>query len=244
MECGDPLHPERGVNMADLYTLYTASNTFTNITFDVLMDQGYVKWRCPWTVVDALYFAMATMTSVGYGDLTANKDAFGIMLALIGVLLFMGLAKVAFEIVQQSGGGAIAGCMRTPPAQRLRAYVEERWSPSDDLKLGTVAFGLCIAFFAMHIFFANIFTLLEDWRFSEAFYHCVITALTVGYGDVSIETQAGRVWAFFHMILSVVFFAEVVAVRARSTSLAAPPRAAGTTCSWYTHRRAMQLVHA
>eukprot|EP00966_Prymnesium_polylepis_P061769 1433720-Prymnesium_polylepis.1 len=86
MECGDPLHPERGVNMADLYTLYTASNTFTNITFDVLMDQGYVKWRCPWTVVDALYFAMATMTSVGYGDLTANKDAFGIMLALIGVL--------------------------------------------------------------------------------------------------------------------------------------------------------------
>ena len=35
----------------------------------------------------------------------------------------------------------------------------------------------------------------EGWPYGLAVYHCLITALTVGYGDVSIETVSGRVCA-------------------------------------------------
>ena len=39
--------------------------------------------------------------------------------------------------------------------------------------------------------------------FGTAFYHCVVTATTVGYGDVALTTQAARAWASFHILVSV-----------------------------------------
>ena len=48
------------------------------------------------------------------------------------------------------------------------------------------------------------------WTLGDAFYHCLVTATTVGYGDVKIATQSGRLWAGFHMIISVIMAAECI----------------------------------
>ena len=43
------------------------------------------------------------------------------------------------------------------------------------------------------VIFAGLFTLVEGWGYATAFYHCLVTASTVGYGDVAIETPEGHV---------------------------------------------------
>ena len=40
---------------------------------------------------------------------------------------------------------------------------------------------------------AAVFVQLEEeWDYGDAIYHCIVTATTVGYGDVSIATQRGE----------------------------------------------------
>ena len=48
------------------------------------------------------------------------------------------------------------------------------------------------------------------WTYADAFYHCVITATTVGYGDVRIATQRGRLFAAFHMVVSVAMVSDLL----------------------------------
>merc|ERR1719473_2323865 len=44
----------------------------------------------------------------------------------------------------------------------------------------------------------------------QAVYHCIITATTVGYGDMYISTENGRLWACFHLMLSVCLLASLI----------------------------------
>eukprot|EP00966_Prymnesium_polylepis_P129516 2995097-Prymnesium_polylepis.1 len=53
------------------------------------------------------------------------------------------------------------------------------------------------------LFFAAIFTQLESWSLWKAFYHCMVTATTVGYGDIKIKTRDGKMWAIVHILWSV-----------------------------------------
>merc|ERR1711879_318038 len=58
---------------------------------------------------------------------------------------------------------------------------------------------------------AAVFTAIEsEWTLFRAFYHCLVTATTVGFGDMTIATQNGRLWASFHMILSVCMLGELI----------------------------------
>eukprot|EP00966_Prymnesium_polylepis_P067206 1560244-Prymnesium_polylepis.1 len=46
--------------------------------------------------------------------------------------------------------------------------------------------------------------------FGTGFYHCLVTATTVGYGDVAITTEAGRVLATCHILLSVCLLGAIL----------------------------------
>ena len=45
----------------------------------------------------------------------------------------------------------------------------------------------------------------------SAYYHCLITATTIGYGDVPISTNGGKWFASLHMMVSVSLVAELLA---------------------------------
>ena len=83
-------------------------------------------WRFEeWSVVEALYFSVVTLTTVGYGDLSPTTDATRIftivyILTGFGVLVAL-LTSVAEQYIEQKaeGGGA---------RQRLKGRRERRSS--------------------------------------------------------------------------------------------------------------------
>ena len=68
-----------------------------------------------------------------------------------------------------------------------------------------------VLFLAINFGGAWIFWSLEvDWSYLDAFYHCLMTATTIGLGDIAPQTQGGRGYGVVHMVLSVVLFGSIL----------------------------------
>lgn len=63
----------------------------------LIVGTGFYMWAERWDVLQALYFCVTTLTTVGYGDLHPSSDlsrAFTIVYVLVGVGIMLGLLTV------------------------------------------------------------------------------------------------------------------------------------------------------
>jgi hypothetical protein len=76
-----------------------------------------------WSVIDALYFCVVTLATVGYGDLTPTTD-FGKLFTIVYILSGIGIIVV---FVSRIASGMVAARMDTgkPFRGRLRHRAEE-----------------------------------------------------------------------------------------------------------------------
>ena len=51
---------------------------------------------------------------------------------------------------------------------------------------------------------------MATFDYGTALYHCIVTATTVGFGDVDNTTQVGRLWGCFHILISVAMLGELI----------------------------------
>lgn len=59
--------------------------------------------------------------------------------------------------------------------------------------------------------FASAYMAAEPWNFWEALYLCIVTATTVGYGDISVSDKIGnKLFASFHILYSVSSLAALI----------------------------------
>jgi len=175
--------------------------------------------REDWPFVDALYFAMVTMSTVGYGDLHPSDDTLSQMMTVLFILV-----GVVFVF------GEISRCVShvTDPALAyLRGVLERRFPQravdidGDGLADYKVPRGPLVyyaknlmpavsIFLLMQLLWALLFRYVEEWSFRAAWYHCMVTATTVGYGDVAIESDTGKLLATCHIFVSVTLLSSLL----------------------------------
>jgi potassium channel subfamily K len=174
----------------------------------------------PTTGIDAVYFSVATMSTVGYGDLGPTSSG---MRAFTLFMIYFGIVFIFSDV------SGVFGQFTAPVTAAGRRFME-RLFPQEGVDLtgdGTPDYykprppsiyyskNLLPSFLlnmVLQLVSAAIFVAIEpEWTFGDAIYHCLVTASTVGYGDQFIATQGGRLFACFHILASVVLLGELIA---------------------------------
>jgi len=179
-----------------------------------------VRFETDWTIIDGIYFTMATMSTVGYGDLYPSPDNGMRPFAII--MIFVGIGLV-FPV-----GGWLICAFLDPITAKGRWLLDKFFPPEyididgdggNDYPVPAAApiFYLkkvvpsLMLIFVLQIVSAFIFVALEPtWTFGDAIYHCIVTVSTVGYGDQKIYTQSGRLFSSFHMLVGVAMVSELL----------------------------------
>eukprot|EP00667_Euglena_gracilis_P012445 EG_transcript_12787 len=144
-----------------------------------------------WTVVDAAYFAVVTLSTVGYGDLHPDTDAeklFALLLAF-GAVSFLAAAL-----------GTVLGDFVT------KAVDPDRKRSTPLRIVGALVGRLCLIVLAG----AVPYSYLEDQRWADAVYWAGVTVTTVGYGDACPKTYWGRAFAVGYIFLGTVLCARAL----------------------------------
>ncbi|KAK6124537.1 hypothetical protein DH2020_041722 [Rehmannia glutinosa] len=158
-------------------------------------------------IIDAVYFCIVTMTTVGYGDLVPDSTISKFLacvfvfigMALVGLLL----SKAADNIVENQEiflVKAIHMRDKCSPAEILREVETNRIK----YKFFTVLFLLVMLIIVGTIFLCQ----KEGLGLFDAFYCVCATITTLGYGDESFSTSGGRLFAVFWILISTICLAQ------------------------------------
>lgn len=140
-----------------------------------------------WAPLDALYFSVVSLTSIGYGDMTPATRG-GKAAAAVYALLGMGVFGALVERVGEA--------QRSWFASRLSGVA---------LTIVLIGVTIGVAVLAM----TNLPG--ENMSHEDAAYFGVITLTTVGYGDYSPKTDNGKIFVMLFSLWGLQIMASVVA---------------------------------
>ena len=154
-----------------------------------------------WSPIDALYFAVVTMSTVGYGDYSPSTDGsrlFTIFYLFIGVVCVfsqltdpvMLVARPVFDWTRM----VLRLLIPDPPPIDVNGNGSADFQPPGGARAyyAKNLAGPVLITLALQVVSAACFVRIEGWGFGVALYHSIVTATTVGYGDVSIDSDGGE----------------------------------------------------
>jgi hypothetical protein len=66
---------------------------------------------------------------------------------------------------------------------------------------------------------AVFYHFVEDLRWIDSFYFCVVTLATVGYGDIAPHTDAGKLFTIFYILVGVGIIGGFINLLAKRAAL-------------------------
>ncbi|KAL1350835.1 hypothetical protein HN51_014828 [Arachis hypogaea] len=170
-------------------------------------------------VIDALYFCIVTMCTIGYGDiapLTPVTKVFACVFVLVGFgfidILLSGLVNYVLDLQENT---ILAGLQMGSPIHQeqqqeagfsARNYIIDvakgrmRIRLKVGLALGVVV--LCIGIGGFVLYF------VEGLDWVDSIYLSVMSVTTVGYGDRAFKTRQGRLFAAIWLLFSTLMVAR------------------------------------
>lgn len=175
------------------------------ICFSLVMNKiGGVKTN---GVLDSIYFCIVTMTTVGYGDLVPNSAATKLLAC---AFVFTGMALIGLTISK----GADYLVEKQEILLIKAMHLSRKLGPSEILKEmenNRVRYK-CFMMLAILIVLITVGTIflvtVEKLSTIDAFYCVCSTVTTLGYGDKSFSTKAGRIFAIFWILTGTICLAQ------------------------------------
>ncbi|GBG27747.1 Two-pore potassium channel 1 [Hondaea fermentalgiana] len=144
------------------------------------------------TFNDAFYFAVVTLSTVGYGDVVPYDD--GTKLFTAGyVLVSLFLVGYALEV---------SDFLFSIDVEELEEGNEEETKRFMSRARKQLVINVLIVFLLMLVS-TIFFVYVEDYSFVDSLYFTVTTLSTVGYGDLAPRTHEGRLFAIFWVTIGV-----------------------------------------
>lgn len=181
-----------------------------------------------WTIIDSLYFAITTFSTVGFGDCYPSNDTSRVFTALYAVggvsclgvalgVLGSNLIKSQERAMERAGNMSRTQVMimfTTPdehePDEQAGSNEAPKWNP------GMNRFLVPFCALVIGAFIIAEETSDDDWTIASTFYFLTITGCTIGYGDLSPRSQTGRLFAVFYVPLAVMTLGEFLGVIANA----------------------------
>ncbi|XP_051136230.1 two-pore potassium channel 3-like isoform X2 [Andrographis paniculata] len=154
-------------------------------------------------VVDALYFCIVTMCTIGYGDITPNSPAtklFSITFVLVGFgfidILLTGVVSYMLDLQENYLLRTIKGSGAHDPGSYIIDVKKGRMRirMKVALALGVVVVCIGVGVTVMHF--------VEHMNWLDSFYLSVMSVTTVGYGDRAFKSMTGRIFASIWLLVS------------------------------------------
>lgn len=156
-------------------------------------------------VVDALYFCIVTMCTIGYGDITPDSTEtklFSILFVLVGFgfidILLSGMVSYMLDLQENyllrtvKGGGGHGHDPASYIIDVKKGRMRIRMKVA--LALGVVVLCIGVGVSVMHF--------VEKLGWVDSFYLSVMSVTTVGYGDRAFSSLRGRLFASIWLLVS------------------------------------------
>ncbi|CAI9773382.1 unnamed protein product [Fraxinus pennsylvanica] len=188
--------------VAIFFLLYVAIGS---LCFYFLRDQ--IKGQKTNGILDSVYFCIVTITTVGYGDLMPSSVSTKLLscvfaisgVALVGVIV----SKAADHLVEKQQKMLIDALDMRQELGRTETPVEIE---SDSVRIKRMIVLLVV----LVIIGAVLLATIEKLDLVDAFYCVCSTLTTLGYGDNSFRTKAGRIFAIFWILASTLCFVKLL----------------------------------
>lgn len=175
------------------------------LCFCLLKDQ--IKGKKTNGVVDALYFCIVTMTTVGYGDLVPDSTAAKLIAC---VFVFAGMVLVGHILSRSADRLVERQEILLVKAMHLHEKVGEAEMLKEmEINRSKYKLWTALAFLVTLMVVGQLFLcLVEEMELVDAFYCVCSTITTLGYGDESFSTAVGRGFAVIWILSSTICLAQ------------------------------------
>ncbi|KAH6557505.1 hypothetical protein KP509_1Z110300 [Ceratopteris richardii] len=153
--------------------------------------------------VDAIYFCIVTLCTIGYGDITPSTT-FTKLFACIFVLVGFGFIDVLLSSmvndVLDSQEDLILNAVNSGSYETAKSYVVDIKKGRMRIRMKVaLAFGVVIGCIGVGTIVTHF---LETLGWLDSFYLVCMSVTTVGYGDHAFKTMAGRLFASIWLLVS------------------------------------------
>ncbi|XP_028792595.1 two-pore potassium channel 3-like isoform X2 [Neltuma alba] len=170
----------------------------------VYLISGSFKGKSTYKPVDAVYFTVVTLCTIGYGDIvpdTAFTKIFTCGFILVGFgLIGILLNGLVTYICDRQEEMLLSAMDENRFNTLVRSYMidKEKGRMRIRTKVG-LALAVVVCCIAVGTISARYLEKL-DWL--DSFYLCVTSVTTVGYGDYAFSTEGGRCFASLWLLVS------------------------------------------
>lgn len=198
----DNVHP----NLKRVLIFLVLYLTVGTICFYLVRD--HIKGFKTNGILDSVYFCIVTMTTVGYGDLVPDSTPSKILAC---VFVFSGMALVCLTL-----SSAADYLVEKQEFLLVRAlHINQKVGELDmvkEIETNRVRYKcfMLLSFLLVLIVAGTIFlAIVEKLDLIDAFYCVCSTITTLGYGDKSFSTEAGRIFAIFWILTSTICLGQL-----------------------------------